>query len=115
MYRLLRFCSSCALLALFAACAANPQYTPERRAPNREEVARHNAAAPQSMQLVCRSLYNTGSYIKRRVCWLRQDMYLRQNQRNSVWVANSPADSIIPEAVEGLLDRISLPADILDP
>lgn len=114
MNRSLRFCASCALLALVAACAANPQYVPERRAPTPEEVARHNAAVPQNLQLVCRSLYNTGSYIKRRVCWLRQDMHLRQNERDRIWVANAPADSIIPEAYEDLFDRIPLPAGISD-
>ena len=114
MNRLLRFCAGCALLALFAACAANPQYVPERRAPTPEEVARHNAVVPQNLQLVCRRLSKTGSYIKQRVCWLRQDMYLRQNHRDRIWIANSPEDSNIPEAYEDLLERIPLPADILD-
>ena len=114
MNRSLRFCASCALLALLAACAANPQYAPERRAPTPEEVARHNAAAPQNLQLVCRSLNKTGSYIKRRVCWLRQDMHLLQNHRDRIWIANNPEDSSIPEADEDLLDRIPLPADISD-
>lgn len=114
MNRSLRFCASCALLALLAACAANPQLAPERRAPTPEEVARHNAVVPLNLQLVCRNLNNTGSHIKRRVCWLRQDMNLRQNHRDRIWIANTPADSNIPEVYEDLLDRIPLPADILD-
>lgn len=114
MNRSLRFCASCALLALFTACAANPQYVPERRAPTHEEVARHNAVVPQNLQLVCRSLNNIGSHIKRRVCWLRQDMHLLQNYRDRIWIANTPADSNTPEAYEDLLDRIPLPTDILD-
>ena len=114
MTRSLRFCAICALLALFTACAANPRYAPERRAPTHEEVARHNAAAPRNLQLVCGNLHNTGSHIKRRVCWLRQDMYLRQNHRRAVWTANAPTDARIAEAEEGLFDRIRLPEDILD-
>ena len=114
MNRSLRFGAGCALLALFAACAANPQYVPERRAPTPEEVARHNAIVPQNLQLVCRNLNNIGSHIKRRVCWLRQDMHLLQNYRDRIWIANTPEDSITPEAYEDLFERIPLPADILD-
>ena len=114
MDRSLRFLAACALLALFTACAANPQYTPDRRAPTRDEVAQHNAVVPENLQLVCGRLSATGSYIKRRVCWLRQDMHLRQSQRDRVWVANSPEDSRNPEAAEDLFDRIPLPEDILD-
>ena len=114
MNRSLRFCAICALLALFTACAANPKYAPDRRAPTHEEVARHNEVVPQNLQLVCGSLYNTGSYIKRRVCWLRQDMYLRQSHRDRIWVSNLPADSQNPEVREDLFDQIPLPEDILD-
>ncbi len=114
MDRSLRFLAGCALLALFSACAANPQYIPDRRAPTRDEVARHNAVVPENLQLVCGSLSATGSYIKRRVCWLRQDMHLRQNQRDRIWVANLPADSRNQEAAEDLFDQIPLPEDILD-
>lgn len=71
-------------------CLPNLQYVPERRAPTREEVARHNAVAPLNLQLVCRDLNNTGFHIKRRVCRLRQDMHLLRNHRDRIWVANIP-------------------------
>lgn len=115
MTRSLRFCAICALLALFAACAANPRYAPERRAPTHEEVVRHNAVVPRSLQLVCDSTRNTGSRVKHRVCWLRRDLSLRQNHRRAIWIADAPADSRIPEAGEDLFDHIRLPVDILDP
>ena len=114
MNRLLRIWASCALLSLFTACAANPEYIPTSRTPTYAEVAQHNAVAPRNLQLVCGNLYNTGSYIKRRVCWLRQDMYLRQNHRDRIWMSNLPADSQNPEVREDLFDQIPLPEDILD-
>ena len=114
MNRSPRFCAACALIALFTACAANPQYTAATRAPTNEEVARHNAIAPLNLQLVCDNFYNTGSHIKRRACWLRQDMHLRRNQRDRIWVPNEPANSRNPVAEADLFDHIPLPKDILD-
>ena len=114
MDRSLRLLAVCAMLALFTACAANPQYTPTRRAPTYEEVARHNAVVPLNLQLVCDSVPRTGSYIKRRICWLRQDMHLLQNFRDRIWISNLPAGSRNPEAAEDLFDQIPLPEDMLD-
>ncbi len=114
MNRSLRFCTICALLALFTACAANPKYAPDRRAPTYAEVAAHNAVMPRNLQLRCGRLYNTGTYVKRRVCWLQQDMHLRQYQRQPIWLPNSPADSQNPVDREDLLDHIPMPENILD-
>lgn len=75
-----------ALLCLFAACAATPESGPGQRAPNREEVAHHNAQAPEMMQIVCENIADAGWLVKRRACWLRQDMDLLVPQRKTVLV-----------------------------
>ena len=75
-----------ALLCFFAACAATPGASPGQRAPNREEVAHHNAQAPEMMQIVCENIADAGWLVKRRACWLRQDMDLLVPQRKTVLV-----------------------------
>ena len=96
----IRFGAAIALPILFAACAATPHTGPStgpgtgdgtgQRAPNRAEVARHNATAPEQMQIVCENVADTGSLIKRRTCWLRQDMDERVFRRNTVLVPLTP-------------------------
>ena len=92
----IRLGAAIALPILFAACAATPQTGPGtgdgigQRAPNRIEVARHNATAPEQMQIVCENVADTGSLIKRRTCWLRQDMDERVSRRNTVLVPLTP-------------------------
>ncbi len=115
MNRSPRFWASCALLAVFAACAANPRYAPADRAPTREEVARHNAVSPRNLQIVCDNLYDTGSHIRRRACWLRQDLHLPRNQRDRIFAAGAPAGSRMQAAAADLSGRIPRPEDISDP
>ena len=79
-----------ALFPLLAACASAPEVTPAPRAPTREVVAEHNATAPPQMQIVCDTVGQRGTHIKRRTCWLRQDMDLRVNQRNTVLAPVTP-------------------------
>ena len=100
----IRLGAAIALPILFAACAATPHTGPGagpstgpgtgdgtgQRAPNRAEVARHNATAPEQMQIVCENVADTGSLIKRRTCWLRQDMDERLSRRNTVLVPLTP-------------------------
>ena len=80
-----------ALFPLLAACASAPsEVTPEARAPTSEEAAEHNATAPQAMQIVCEMVSRRGTNLRQRTCWLRQDMGLRVNQRNTVLVPVTP-------------------------
>jgi len=79
-----------ALLCFFAACAATPEAGPGPRAPNREEVAHHNAQAPEMMRIVCENIAAAGWLVKRRACWLRQDMDLLVPQRKTVLVPVTP-------------------------
>ena len=79
-----------ALPCFFAACAATPGTGPGQRVPNRDEVAQHNATAPEQMQIVCQSIAGTGSLVKRRTCWLRQDMDMLVSQRKTVLVPVTP-------------------------
>ena len=90
MNHAIRLGAAIALPCLFAACAANPENGSGQRAPNHAEVARHNATAPEQMQLVCRDFADSSSLIKRRTCWLRQDMDLQVAQRKTVLVSARP-------------------------
>ena len=90
MKHAIRLGAAIALPCLFAACAANPEHGPGQRAPNRAEVAQHNATAPEQMQIVCRDFADSSSLIKRRTCWLRQDMDLQVAQRKTVLAPARP-------------------------
>lgn len=85
-----RLGTAIALPILFAACAAIPENGTGQRAPNHAEVAQHNATAPEQMQIVCQDFADSSSLIKRRTCWLRQDMDLQIAQRKTVRVPVRP-------------------------